>query len=239
MLHRHEDGHVGVFVLRGKIDGLHTGGAWQPDGRVRLLDGTRPDVHIAIIVMLPLEGEGAGAGPGLDNQVVRLIHALAAEGWIDVVAEVLHAGAAHKARDDAAAADNIEHSDLLRHAYGVIVQWQRVAHDADLCAFHTLGQHRRHDIGRGHGAIGVLVMLVHDHAVPTELVGAFDLIEVAVVERVTFDGVVEPVGQRHPRGVIVFVIVRRQVGPGHQVEVVKCQFVHGFSPDLRNRWSAD
>ena len=115
LFHGHEDRHIGVFVLCGKINSLCAGGAWQPDGR-RLLDGARPDIDIAVIVVLTLERKRARTCPGLNDQVVGFVHTLAAEGRIDVIAEVLHACAAYEAGDDAPAAEYVEHSNLFSDA---------------------------------------------------------------------------------------------------------------------------
>src|SRR5258708_2253577 len=43
------------------------------------------------------------------------------------------------------------------------------------------------------------------------------------------DGIIDGIGQRHPCRVIFFIEVGRQVGPGHEVEVVECQLVHKTS----------
>src|SRR3989442_623133 len=88
LVHWHEDGHVWILVLGGKVDGFQAGSARKPDGRMWLLNRARPGIDITIIVVFPLEGEGAGARPGLDNQVVGLLHAFTTEGGVDVVTEV-------------------------------------------------------------------------------------------------------------------------------------------------------
>ena len=65
------------------------------------------------------------------------------------------------------------------------------------------------------------MMLVDDHTVPAKGVGALDLVEVAVVERVADLWVVAAIGQRYPGGIHIGIEVRRQVWPGHQVEVME------------------
>ncbi len=137
LLHGHEYRHVGIFMPGSKIDGFHAGSARKPDGR-RLLDRARPDVDIAVIVVFSLKCKRAGACPGLDNQVMRLVHTFPTDGGIDVIAKVFHAGAAHKARDNAPATDNVEHGNLFGDTQGVIVQRQSIAYNADFRALHPL-----------------------------------------------------------------------------------------------------
>src|SRR5205823_6038322 len=96
LLHWHEHGHIGIFVLGGKIDSLEASSTGEPDRR-RLLNGTWPDVDVAIVVVFSLKSEGTRPRPRLDNQVMRLLHALTAKGRVDVVAKVFHASSAYKA----------------------------------------------------------------------------------------------------------------------------------------------
>ena len=109
------------------------------------------------------------------------------------------------------------------------MQWQSIAYNADFSSLDTLGQGSGHDVRRRHGAVGVLVVLVDDDAVPAKFVGALNLVQVAVVLRIPFDGVIDGIGQCYPCRVVFFIEVGRQIGPGHQVEVVECQFVHLYS----------
>ena len=164
-----------------KIDGLGAGSTRQPDGRVRLLNWTRPDIDVAIVIMFALEGEWAGAGPGLYNQVVCLVHTFTANGWIDAVAEIFHARAAHKAGDNASATDHVEHSNLFGHPKWVIMQRQCIANNPDFCPLYPLRQDSSHNIWRRHSPVSILMMLVDDDTIPPQFIGSFDLIKISVI----------------------------------------------------------
>ncbi len=72
-------GEVAVHVvhLRAPAPGLDRAAAGNPDRRMRLLDRPRPDVDVALLVVAAVEGEGVLLGPGLHDEVVRLVVALA------------------------------------------------------------------------------------------------------------------------------------------------------------------
>ena len=97
---------------------------------------------------------------------MRLVHTFATDGGIDVIAKVLHAGAAYKTRDNATSADNVEHGNLFGDTQRVIVQRQSIAHYADFRTLHALGEYGGHEIRRRHGTIGILMMLVDNDTVP-------------------------------------------------------------------------
>src|SRR5437763_15395932 len=97
---------------------------------MKLLNRARQDIDVAVIIVFSLESEGPGTRPGLDNQVVRHDHAFAADGGIDVIAEIFHARAAHEARNNASPTDHVEHSDLFCYAQRVMVQRQNIANNA-------------------------------------------------------------------------------------------------------------
>ena len=65
----------------------------------------------------------------------------------------------------------------------MVVERQDVAQDDQFCLRRTACQAGRHDVRRGHQAIGVLVVLVDADAVEAELVGEFEFVQIAVVER--------------------------------------------------------
>src|SRR5258708_36662612 len=163
---KHKNRHIGVFMLGSEIDCLHAGGARQPDRGMRLLNWARPDINVAIIVVLALKGKGARSRPGLGNQVMRLVHALATGGRIDTIAKIFPTSDAHKARDNASTTDDIQHRNLFSHAQWVIMQGQSIANYAYFGTFDALGKGSSHQIGRGHGAISVLVVFIHDHTIP-------------------------------------------------------------------------
>ena len=87
------------------------------------------------------------------------------------------------------------------------------------------GQGRGHDVGRGHGAVGVLVVLVQDHAVETQFVGVGELVDILLIEAARLAVVPELVRYRHPSRVFFFVKIRGQVGIGHEMPAKK---LHGF-----------
>ncbi len=96
--------------------------------------------------MLSLKGKGARACPGLNNQIMRLIHALTARSRVHVVAEILHTRATHKARDDAPSTDHVEHGDLFGNAQWIIMEGQSIANDTYFRPFDALGQHGSHNV---------------------------------------------------------------------------------------------
>src|SRR5436305_200112 len=197
VLHVHKYRHIGIFVCGGKVNGFSAGHTREPDGR-RLLNRARPDVDVTVTIMLALKGEGTRTRPCLDDQIVCFFHTFAADGRVNIIAKVLHAGAAYKAGDDATTADHIQHGNLLGNTQGIVVQWERVANNSNLCAFDALRQDRGHDIWRGHGTISILVILVNHDAIPAQSVCTLDLVEVTLVKFVALDGIIERVGQCHP-----------------------------------------
>ena len=138
-----------VPALRDEADGLHAPGAGDPDGRVRLLQRPRPDVHPAEVVVLALEVEGAGLGPRPHDQVVGLPVALADEGRVHLVGEGLDAEPHHHAADEPAAREHVEHGELLGHPLGMVVERQRVAEHQHLDAARPLDQRAAMMFGDG------------------------------------------------------------------------------------------
>ena len=65
------------------------------------------------------------------------------------------------------------------------------------------------------------MMLVDNDAIPAELVGPLNFIQVAVVEFMALDRVINRIGKGYPGRIVFFVKICWQVGPGHQVKVVK------------------
>jgi len=90
-----------------------------------------------------------------------------------------------------------------------------VADDADPGPRGLAGEDRRHQVGRGHVPVGVLVVLVDAHAVEPELLGVHELVEVAVVEGSADRGVVQLVRARDPGRAVVG---RVEADVRHQVE---------------------
>ena len=165
--------------------------------------------------MLADELERAGLGPRPDDEVVGLREALAGVGRVDRERVVLGPAADDEAGDEPPAADAVDHGELLGHAGRRVVQRQRVADDRDLHPLRLAGEDRRHQVGRRHEPVGVLVVLVDADAVEAELLRVDQLVEVAVVNLVADLGVEEGVGARHPGGPVV---VGGQRRIGHEVE---------------------
>ena len=211
-----EDHQVGEAALGRPLHRLVAALGRAPHRRVRLLEGPRPRVHVGIAVEAAVKGEGAFFRPRAEDQLGRLVEALARVGGIDGGGEVLGGDAAHETRDHAPAGGDVQHGDLLGEAQRVLAQGQAVAEDGDLGAAGAAHEHGRHDVGARHGAVAVLVVLVHADAVPAEPLRVLQLVEVLVVEGVADGGIVVAVGEGHPRRRLVVLHRVR-----HEVEVVK------------------
>ena len=186
---------------------------------MRALDRARPDVDVALLVEAAVEGEGVGVGPGAQDQVVRLVVAVAQQRRVLAVGVAgVHRRADREAGDQPSAGDHVDHGELFGHAGRRVVQRQRVAHDADRRIGGAARQRGRDQVGRRHQAIAVGVVLVHAHRVEAAVGGVFELVHEVVVHvvraaRIEQRGVdVDP-----DRGVLV-AEAGRQLGVGHQVE---------------------
>src|SRR5439155_25640029 len=98
----------------------------DPDRRMWLLVRLRPHVRVAIVPVFALPVEGLRRGPGFDDQIVRLLEALARQDRIRVGGMDFGPDAAYEARDDAAAADAVQHRDLFGDSEWVVPMGQRV-----------------------------------------------------------------------------------------------------------------
>ena len=134
---------------------------------------------------------------------------------------VFGANATHKARDEAALGDVVNHGELFGHGHRVVQQRQGPTQNRDLDILGATRQRTGHDAGLRHQSIGVLVVLVDAHAVKAELVCVFELVKVAVVELGAFFRIVVAVGQRDPGRVVGLVVVQVQIRIGHQVHHVE------------------
>src|SRR5712691_1694292 len=166
--------------------------------------------------------------------------ALAGMSGINAHRVVLGANAAHEAADDAPAADHVQHGHLFGHADGMVPQRQSIAQDGDLHALGALHQHGGDDVGRGHVAVGVLVMLVDADAVKPAFLSQHQLVNVAAVQLVALLRVIEAVRQGYPGGWVVISKIRLQVRPGHQMEGVElhARYSARNSPTMRPNSSA-
>src|SRR5262249_56955887 len=98
---------VGVAVLRGPDDCFRADDARNPDARIGSLQWHRPRIDNAVLVMLTLPAERPLAGPGGDDQIVRLLEALAVERRIDARRQLLLPAAADKPGDETPFRDHV------------------------------------------------------------------------------------------------------------------------------------
>src|ERR1700752_575899 len=90
---------VRIALLRRPDNRLLAQDAGDPNARVGLLQRHRPRVDDAVLVMRALPAERPLARPGGDDQIMRLLEALAVVGRVAPGGERLLATAAHDARD--------------------------------------------------------------------------------------------------------------------------------------------
>ena len=228
------ENEIGDPLLGGPADGLGAEDAGRPDRRMRLLQRQLPRIDDAQMVVLALPAERAGHGPGLLDEVEGFLESLAVIGGIGVGRELLDAGAAHEARDDATARDEIEHRDLLGHAHRIVVDRQRIADEGDL-ALDALADHRRRDIDALLHRENVVVVLVADRAVEAHLGGVLVLAQEHLPE-VARRLPVEDAVREHERGEAVFLGGFDGIGVvahlGEEEEFAR----HRPSPVARIRW---
>src|SRR5207245_10757064 len=97
---RRVEGDVRVTLLRRPADRLLAQHAGDPHPRIGLLQRHRPRVDDALLVMRALPAERTLARPGRDDQIVRLLEALAVERRVDAIGELFLAAAPDKAGDE-------------------------------------------------------------------------------------------------------------------------------------------
>ena len=202
---------------------------------MRLLERSRPRVHVFEAIVLTLPAERAGARPRLDDEVVCLTEAFQARGGVHREVVVLRPDAAHETADHPAAADDVHHRDLLCDAQRVVAQRRRVAEDGDLRAVRAGDEVGGDDVGRGHEAVGGLVVLVDGDGVEAELLRVDELREVLLVDLGAASGVEVSVGVGDPRGALALERLV-EVRPGHEVEVDELHGAHALRWTLVERW---
>ena len=145
------------MILAGHpFPGFDTSPAGDPDGWMRLLHGAWPDVHIAQLRMLAIEGEWLRSRPGLDDQVMRFVVFVAQCGRDLAIGEVgIHRRPHRKTGHQSPAAHDIQHGELLRHPNGRIIERQAVAQDDQRRARGPARQRGGDQVGRWHEAVGV------------------------------------------------------------------------------------
>ena len=186
VLRRAETGceqHERVAVLSRPAHGLHADGGRNPYLRMRLLVRAHPGVHVAVVIVLALPAERSGVRPCLDNEVVRLLEALAIEHGRRVVRDALASAAAHEARHQPASADHVYHRKLLRQPERIVPDWQDVAQYDDLRLRRLAGEDGRADVGNALHTERGAVMLIEHQAVEAHLLRVQLLVQIPVVER--------------------------------------------------------
>ena len=146
------DAHVRVAVAGDELHRLDRPGAGDPDLGVGLLHRPGPRVHVPDPVVLAHPLERAGRRPGLHDEVVRLLEALAGVRRVDRERVVLGAAADDHPGDEAPAADAVDHGELLGDPGRRVVEGQRVADHGDLHPGALAGDDRRHQVRRRHRA---------------------------------------------------------------------------------------
>ena len=192
-------------------------GARHPDRRMRRLQGLRPRVHVAHLVVAAVERRRAGPGPRLDDEVDALPEALAGECWRIGIAEWLLAATGGEAGNDPAAGHAVEHRVFLGDAQRTEVQRHEIAEHDDLAVLHALSEGTGDDIGRRHQAVDVLVVLVEYDTVEAQLVGLRKLVDVFLEQAAGLVAVELRVGDRDPAALVVLLEALVQMGPRHEV----------------------
>ena len=130
----------------------------------------------------------------------------------------VHRGADRKAGDQAPAAEHVEHRKFLSHPNRRIVQRDRIAQHDQVGARGAPRQRRRHDVGRRHHAVAVLMMFVDAQSVEAHLIGELQRVEILVVKLMADLGVVEAARNIHPDAAMLLFEIVRQIPIGHQME---------------------
>ena len=219
-----EVGQVGVeeVVFQAQVPGLDAGAARHPDRRPRLLHRPRPDVDVAKLGVLAVEREHVGLAPGAQDQLHALAILLAQRRRrLPVAVRRVHRRADRKARDQPPAGHHVQHRHFLGDAGRRVVERDRIAHQHELDAGGPARQRRRHQVGRRHQAVGVLMVLVDADAVEADARRIFELVQVFVVGAVPDRRIEQLGGHIDPDRAMLFPEVVGQLGIGHQVEEVE------------------
>ena len=186
---------------------------------MRRLHRARPDVDVALLVEAAVEREGVAFGPGAQDQVVRLVVAVAQQRRVLAVGVAgVHRRTDREAGDQPPAGDAVDHRELFGHARRRVVQRQRIAHDADRGIGGAARQRRGDQVGRGHQAVAVGMVLVHADRVEAAIGGVFQLVHEVVVHVVRAARIEQRRMDVHPDRRVLVAEPVRQLGVGHQVE---------------------
>jgi hypothetical protein len=131
-----------------------------------------------------------------------------------------HRGEAHMVDvgDKPSTGNHVEHGKFLGHTNRRVIQAQGVTQDDDRSIQRAAGDRRRHNIGRRHEPVGILVVLVNTEAVIAQRVGILEHVEIVVIDIVAFDRIVELGIDVDPDGTMFLAKVFWQMRPGHEVE---------------------
>src|SRR5262245_42873749 len=69
-IHRRQKGHVGITVTRCPFDRLSTANPWNPNRRVRFLQGEHPRIYITEMEMFAFPAKRTRLGPGLNHGIM-------------------------------------------------------------------------------------------------------------------------------------------------------------------------
>src|ERR1700745_609743 len=144
---------------------------------MRLLDRSRPDVHVALLVEAAVERKRLLLGPGAQDEVMGFVVTVSQLAWIGAIrVRGVHWRADRKPGDESTAGDAVDHGELFGDPCWRVVEGKAVAQDAD----HRIGgapsEGGSHKVRRRHESIAVRVMFVAADGVVAALGGELELI---------------------------------------------------------------
>ena len=225
LLDRRVERDIGIALLGRPDDRLLADDAWDPHARIGLLQGQRPRIDDAVLIVRALPAERTGHGPGLHDQVVRLLEALAVVGGVHARRQLLLSAAAHEPGHEPALRDHVDHGQLLGEPDRVLGERQRIAEHHDLDALGGAGQHGCEYVGLGLHAERRVVVLVQHDAVDADLLGVDVLLEIFAIEAAARDRIEMLVGEGERGGAVFQALFRvvgrhRLLGEIHQVHAI-------------------
>ena len=161
---------------------------------MRRLEGFRPGIHVAILIVLAFPAERPVPRPRVDDEIVRLLEALPVVWWDGIVRDALAAGSAHPAGHQAAAGNHVDGRETFRQPQRVVPDRQDVAEQHDLRALGDARQDRGLEVHELPHAERRGVVFVQHQAVEPRFLRVQFFVEVAVIEVGAEPGVVGAVG---------------------------------------------